>query len=444
MDEATLTIRFKDESSVGPAGVATTSPQYSGSDPGSVRVADQQNAITQAGGVGAMAAKNSQASAGATQSPPPVIQASPAPMAPVTLSGTSMGDPLFKTVQGIVQADPKSTAFEIAAALGIKESQAQSLLTAAGVNPGGPAPVASSAAPQVSPLTPSQQASQEAMQAKFKAKTEFDDALADMASSVEKQNFKAQGGELVKAEAVDESHGVRSAVSAIAGIAAQGGPLGAAAGQAANAAAALPGVAGALGAAAPVIAAAAPFVAAGTAALAIPLAANKVVDSIAKTALGQIGGLSPAVSQAEAEARVRQMLADQRTARTIGPEIAEGVAARSRLSAAVQESRDDLSKPLLQAQNNFLAALTILTQAMQGSVKASGLGAVAAGAAGAANGLADNVLKHFLPPPANAGNLLWYYHDQPMPNFPPPFTNTNQTLAPTVPRQFKNMPALSP
>jgi hypothetical protein len=54
VDEATLTIRFKDESSPGPAGVATTSPQYSGSDPGSVKVADVQNAITQAGGVGAM------------------------------------------------------------------------------------------------------------------------------------------------------------------------------------------------------------------------------------------------------------------------------------------------------------------------------------------------------------------------------------------------------
>jgi hypothetical protein len=65
----------------------------------------QQNAITQAGGVGAMAAKNNQATAGGQSVPvaAPVPPAGSLPVPPIPAVGG--GDPLLKTVQNIVQAD---------------------------------------------------------------------------------------------------------------------------------------------------------------------------------------------------------------------------------------------------------------------------------------------------------------------------------------------------
>lgn len=485
MDEATLTIRFKDESSVGPSGVATTSPQYSGSDPGSVKVADQQNAITQAGGVGAMAAKNSQASGGGAQPAPtfaPVPPAAPLPVPPINI-GTTPGDPLLKTVQGIQQADPKVTAAEIAAALGINKTQAQSLLTASAVNPGGagrstglPVPGVNSGDDLIFPedrrrleadkwIASEQerfarehqsQSEQERQQREAQA------AAAKIPPPLSSEQMLAESARRAPPIQGQPSHadtsGVQNTVNALAHFAHMGGPMGSAIAGAATSAAQIPGVASAIASAAPAAVASAPYVAATAAALAVPAAGYLTLDSIARTARGQIGGFSTDVAQAEAEASVRQMVANMRTAQRLGDEVADYVENRSRTSAAVQGIRDVVAEPLLKefnkAGNQLAEAAELLNGFLQKNPNApvwAGRAVMGQAALSAIPPIIPFIVayevwsmlsgsKGTVAPPED--NPLTYYKQMPMPKLPYPFEEAGYIPTP-IDREVSGMPGLS-
>lgn len=374
-DEATLTIRFRDESSPGGGGAGIVAPMGGGVVPGSTLAADTQNAITQAGGVGQMAARNNQASAGQLPSMAPVPSASPLAVPSINVGAGQSSDPLLQTTRQIVQADQNVTVAELAAALGIKERQAQTLLNAATVQPGGQA-AQSGALPVPGDgrrPTPGTDDDLELLIRRNRRQAQEErERMADAEQAMRPPPAPVQpppqipgmpGAPPIEAQAVDESSGAQAAVNAISHFAHMGGPMGSAVAGAANSFMAIPGVASAVAAAAPGIAAAAPYVAAATAALAVPTAAALTLNSIAQTARGQIQGLSPEVAAAEAEANVRQLLANLRTSQRLGDEVADFVSNRSRLGAAGQGIRDVISEPLLKDFNNAVFALTKLVEA---------------------------------------------------------------------------------
>ncbi len=82
-------------------------------------------------------------------------------------------------------------------------------------------------------------------------------------------------------------------------------------------------------------------------AIAVPVAAATSLSAIAEQIRGDIGGLSPEVAQANAEANVRQTLANARTAERLGDEIASITESRSRLETSLQGIRDVLAEPVL-------------------------------------------------------------------------------------------------
>lgn len=442
MDEATLTIKFRDESSPGAGGAAATAPQGGGRQPN--LAAEQQSVITQAGGVGAMAAKNNQTSGQVPSVSPAAVP--PAGALPVPPIGAVGGDPLLKTAQGIVAADPTVTIAELQKALGVPAARAQQLFSAATVAPGGqqaPAPTAALPVPTIAPTPASFQPGGVAQPPP---------APPGLMPPPVPPPTAAEYAQQVKPPpvinpppsppAAGQPANVQAAVNAIAGIAAQGGPLGAAAGQAARAAAAIPGVGAGLAAAAPGLAAAAPYIAAGAAALAVPAAGALAINSIAQTARGQIQGLSPEVAAAEAEANVRQLVANLRTAGQLGDELGERITRRSRISANLQETRDLLVEPLLQKQNDFLAAIEVFTKAIKGAAKvtrsqydqAVGEGTVAGGFLSAP----------FLPfkalSEAVAGGGAGLTKIIPTrPKLPPPFADNSPHAPPGVKRAIEEM-----
>lgn len=374
-DEAVLTIRFKDESSAGgsPGGVAA----QTGGAAAQSTVADQQQAYAAAGGVGAFTARNSgAAAAGDLQLPMlPVPPAAALPVPPVGMLGQPAGgDPLLKAATGIVQADPSATVAELAKALGIPNARAQQLLNAATVQPGGVTgqpPLANWPA-QALPVPPtgmlpvppiSQPSTQPAIAPQPPPFVQPPPVVGQQPPPFVQPPpvVNQPGGQGQPSN--DAARGVQATVSAIAGLAAQGGPIGAAAGQAASAASALPGVASSIGAALPAAAAAAPYIAAATAALAVPATGMLVLNSIANTARGQIGGLSAELAGAEAQSQVRQLVANMRTSRVLGDELADRERLGSRMSAALQGIRDNVSEQPLKDMNAVMAVFTKAAEA---------------------------------------------------------------------------------
>jgi len=136
MEGATLRIEFRDESPQ--QGAPGTTPVQS-APVSDTSVVDTQAAITQAGGVGNLVAKNQsqpiQPVPGTTFQVP---SAAPLAVPPVPTT-TASTDPLLSTVTKIVEKDPTATAIEIARLLQIQQSQAQNLLNeATGRNVPGP------------------------------------------------------------------------------------------------------------------------------------------------------------------------------------------------------------------------------------------------------------------------------------------------------------------
>lgn len=229
----------------------------------------------------------------------------------------------------------------------------------------------------------------------------------------------------------------------LAGQAAQamGGQVGAALARTAQAAAAIPGVgtmaipgvtAAALGTAGLVGGA----IAAG---VAIPAAAAGVLLNESERARGQIQGLSADVAQAEANARVRQIMANLRTAGILGDEVAANIEQRSRIGAATQNIRDVLSESGLRELNRHL---TVIAAGLEGF---SNLMQTPAGRM-AADQFTQRLIDAFMQPfggpvlrqlmtiaewlgvlngkTPDANNPLLYWMNQPMPDLPAPFTDT--------------------
>jgi outer membrane biosynthesis protein TonB len=309
---------------------------------------------------GRWGAKNNQSTAGGQSVPvaAPVPPAGSLPVPPIPAVGG--GDPLLKTVQNIVQADANVTADEIAKALGINQKQAQNLLSAATVQPGGqqaPTPTAPLPVPPASPqpvppvaVQPPAPQPPPGPQPPPTPPPVQGQTPPPAPPPVQGQQPQPQGA--------DAERGVQQAVSAIAGLASQGGPFGAAAGRAVTAAASIPGIGATLAEAAPGLAASGPLLAgvaaAAAAGLAVPTAGALVANSIAN----QISGLSPEVAGAEAMASVRQLLANQRTAAQLGGEVGEFINQRSRLSTELQQTRDVIAEPLIRELTDSIKTLT--------------------------------------------------------------------------------------
>ncbi len=113
------------------------------------------------------------------------------------------------------------------------------------------------------------------------------------------------------------------------------------------------------------VAAALPLVGIAAAGFAIPAAGVAALVSAAETARGQARGLSPELAEAEAQANVRQILANMRTARRLGDELSDFTTARSRLSAAVQGVRDIVIEGPLEELNGNLKLLAQAMEALQ-------------------------------------------------------------------------------
>lgn len=376
MEGATLNIKFTDETAGGKGPAAT--PISGSQDPisGSQEQTDSnvqstQNAITQAGGVGNYVTK--------TGTQPPPLQPIPSPTvyqvpasstasvpSPGTATTTASSDPLLNTVSGIVKADPKVTAEEIAKALGIHLGQAQNLYNQAVGAPSVPSngspnvPSPSSTTPPPPPSGPTPPPVPPPVAAVTPPPP------PPTPPPVQGQPPTPPPLPVPPANPLspNTANGVQQTVGAIASLARQGGPIAGAVAGVGQAASNLPGVAGAIGAALPGLAMAAPYVALAGAALAVPAAAVYTLDRIADTARGQIQGLDPRVAQAEAEASVRQIMANFRTSRRLGDEVAAGIEIESRRSAALQGLRDSFSEVPLQKLNNTMEGLNSVLEGL--------------------------------------------------------------------------------
>lgn len=469
MDEATLTIRFKDESSVGPAGVATTSPFYSGSDPGTVKVADQQNAITQAGGVGAMAAKNQGSGGAAGQAMAPVPPAAPLAVPPINVGASQSGDPLLQTTRQLIGADPNVTVAELQKFLGIPTGRAQELFAAASVPPGGQAaPTTPLAVPPSSqqPTPPADDLNVLIARNRRLAQEESDRLAAQDAALrpppapvTPPPQIPGMPGAPPVEPNQESVRGVQSAVNSIAHLAQMGGPLGSAFGGVATAAAGMPGVGAAIASSAPALAVAGPVIAAAAAALAVPAAGALTLSSIAQTARGQIQGLSPEVAAAEAEANVRTLMANLRTSRRLGDEVSDFIATRSRASSAAQGIRDTFAEPLIRDFNNIQNVLATGLEQLDKTINRNQRFSEGFGW-GFRQGLlrsldvilpgtgiqlqALSALGGALPKPelSPGDNPLTFYKNMPMPTLPAPFEEGGFVAEGGSKIEFSRMPGL--
>jgi hypothetical protein len=342
-DEAVLTIRFRDESSPGPSGAGVTAPR-GGSEPSASVTQDQVADTTR----GITTAARGQASDGG-KLPPVTLQPVPPtgalPVPPVGAMPPAVGDPLFRTVQGITAADPNVTIAEIAKALGIPAGRAQSLVNAAQIQPGG-----QQAAPQQQPPPVQPQQVPPAGAAPVPAVTP--QPTPPVAQTPPQGPMPPPVPPPIQPPPVpppvqqppgqqpiarnQAAQNVTQAVNTIAQIAAMGGPAAAAAGQLATATAALPNVASAI-AASPAVSTVAPYIAAAAAGLAVPAAAVAAGAVLANQMAESAAQYSPEVARAMAEADIARMRRDMRTAFEYGPQISAGLG----LNAAFRDTTRD-------------------------------------------------------------------------------------------------------
>lgn len=459
MEGATLNIKFTDET-VGGKGPATT-PIAGSPDQGDPNVAATQQAITQGGGVGSYTA---------SKNPPPSPLA-PLPTAttyqvpeqqvvtvPSVGTTTASSDPLLNTVSGIVKADPNVTVEELAKALGLKLSQAQNLYNQAiGVGtPPSTQPVPASPVPppgSVPPLPPSPI-----------QPPPVPPPVAAVTPPLPPPTAPPIHGQPTPPPVVqpatpptptDAAQGVQNTIQAISELARQGGPLAGAVASLGQATMDIPGVASGIGTALPAAAAAAPYVALATAAIAVPTAVAYSIDRIYDTARGQLQGLDPNVARAEAEANIRQIMANFRTSRVLGDEVAEGIEIQSRRSAVLQGLRDTFSEIPLQRMNNAAKGFNALLETLDKFADSKFGKAATQGTADAlynqmlaslgATGLAIKLLE-FVGVSGSKDKALNFHNpfsewsNKPLPPLPEPFTEAGSRI---TPRQIEsNLPGL--
>lgn len=121
---------------------------------------------------------------------------------------------------------------------------------------------------------------------------------------------------------------------------------------------------GAAGGITSLLASAGPAAAGIAGAIGLPLLAAHTLSSIAETARNQVRNLSPEAASAEAEANVRQIMANMRTSRILGDEVATIVQSRSRLSAAAQGIRDTAAEPFLRQFGEGQRTLAVLLESI--------------------------------------------------------------------------------
>lgn len=414
MEGATLTIALRDESNQGQGSPATT-PQAGSAPHTAALTEDQQKAITAAGGIGRAAEQGYSQATTSTSVPQPAVATAatvpvaaplPTPIATATQGGGA--DALSQSIQKIVSADPKATAEEIAKLLGggTTAREVERLMQ----------PMA--APPQPIPTIPVQ-----AQQTPFAQSlenlnlvfpfTDLEPTRINPLQDFERQQQATRDAAarniprpppLSREQILEESERsappvlsgplnvtsqVQTTVNAISHFAHMAGPLGSAAAGVANAAVAIPGIAQAIGTAAPALVAAAPYVALAAAAAAIPATAIAVTNNEANRAIAVSRQFSSEVIGAEAQADVRQILADMRSARVVGDEAAQLVDARSRSRAALQGVRDRLSEPLLEDFAQFNNAVAKMADAVNRFLETnpSASRAVSQGVIDAAGGL---------------------------------------------------------
>lgn len=324
-----------------------------------------------------------------TSIPPQAVPTQPA--VPVPTPGGQPTDPLYKTVAGIYGADPNVTAIELQKTLQITIERAKELLDAAkglgkGVPVGkpygifGPDPFDPLIFPKDSQQilenrwVASEQGRferefkadqdrirQEQQQAQDKARTP---PPLTRNQQLEESERRAPPIQIPYAEAVDENGKpataprtdprVQGAVNSLASLASLGGPLVGSIGQtAATLTAQFPALSAAL---AP-LASAAPYLAVGTAAVAVPTVAALTLRNEAERAIGLSSGYSAELALSQAQAEVRQVMANIRTARRLGDEGADYTDATSRIGASSQGIRDVLAEPVLQRLNTVLGTI---------------------------------------------------------------------------------------
>lgn len=433
MEGPTLTFRFVEEGgggrgpSVNPQQVATTP------DSG---VTDTQAAITQAGGVGNFVNQNNPApipSSTTFQVP------SAAPLTvPPSPTVTTSSDPLLSTVSSILKADPKTTAEELAKALGIPLGQANSLMGQAVGTPSAPplptppsavpTPTPSSTTPPPLPLLPT------TPPVPPPPTNQVPPPLPPTPPPVGQQAPPLPTPPANPNNSPSNTaQGVQNAIQALASLAQMGGPVAGSIANVGAGTAALPGVAGSLAAIAPGLAMAAPYVDLAGAAISVPTAALYSIESIAATARERLQGISGEVITAEVQADVRQILANFRTAARLGDEVGERIDARSRASVALQGITDVAIEPILQDTNNMwkgiAASLEKINELVQASpilsqfISGQAWDAIKLGLGGL--GALMNVLELVgrvsgKPKEVDSGSLRFWL-DQPLPELPPPF-----------------------
>ena len=429
MEEAKVTFRLEDSSSTTPATSPTTAQGGpSAEDVGKVIAADFQKLLSQLGGASSLAGKGSQPATVTAPSPPSPSSATAPQPSPAGAQG------LLGTVQGIYTADPNVTAAELQKALGTTLAEATKLLSAARNVTSVPAsaPVASPAASPTAPTrtedllnTPelrrvqedswiqSEQLrlgrEQERERANRAANAQTPPPLSSDQQLTESERrtppVQAQFRNQEEAEKANTVHpGVQRAANLIAGIAAQGGLVPSAVGNlGASAVANIPSVT----ALASGLGAAAPYLAVGVAAAGVPIAAGTAVINEAERARALIGNLSADVSQAEANARVRDIMSRIRTAQRLGDETGDYIENRSRISSSTQEIRDKISEPILQTLNSRLEDLSNIL-----GIVNKVFGGQKEGQYTLANAITDGIANFFLGPAMPSEIKAWFRKQQ--------------------------------
>lgn len=409
MDGATLTINFRDDSTGTPQSPAATPQQGGVSNPVAGLVDSQQQQITQARSQQGQVTQSASASVPPAASVVSVPVSAPIPTPAITTASTSMptGDAaLAANVRSIAAADPRATAEEIAKLLGggLTANQVRGMLGGSS-----PPPPTSSTPPVTPPTAPpvastvdslvadtrklwdrdlaastadmwekeGREASRTASTSAATSTKPYDDIdlliRRNKRIAAETQSSLNEEDNRRKNEREHDSRiasGVQSSLGQITALASQFGRVPGAIAGAVTSTMAIPGVASALGSAAPMIASAAPFIAAATAGIGIPLAAGSVIEGIQRQAASQIGGLSGPVTIANAQAEVRQLMANLRTSERIGSEVAKGVAISSVARAARQEARDTGGGFFLDSWNSIKYVFTGLTIGLQQNLAA--------------------------------------------------------------------------
>lgn len=121
---------------------------------------------------------------------------------------------------------------------------------------------------------------------------------------------------------------------------------------------------GAAGGITSLLASAGPAAAGIAGAIGLPLLAAHTLSSIAETARNQVRNLSPEAASAEAEANVRQIMANMRTSRILGDEVATIVQSNARLSAAAQGIRDTAAEPFLRQFGEGKRTLAVILESI--------------------------------------------------------------------------------